>query len=81
MQFGFNGCKYMAKDRVMTVRKDALVIMKGKKIENIYNLVENLVTGKVVWHSVNSNSGSATTLCAHSDRGCDYNFMKDGCTT
>lgn len=59
----------------MTVQKCTLIVMKGKKIWNLYNLVGNLEIGGVARHGVNSDSGSATVMCAHSDHKFDCDFI------
>jgi hypothetical protein len=39
------GYSYLVEDRVMQIAKDALVVMNGEKIGNLYKLLENTITG------------------------------------
>jgi hypothetical protein len=51
------GYGYSAKDGVMKITKGAMVIMKGKKIGNLYKLLGDTVTGgAVVSTSVEPNN-------------------------
>ncbi|XXG45986.1 hypothetical protein AAC387_Pa02g0931 [Persea americana] len=40
-----NGCKFSAEGGVMKVVKGTLVLMSGNRVENLYVLSENSITG------------------------------------
>jgi hypothetical protein len=56
------GYGYLANDGVMKITKGALVVMKGKKIGNLYELLESTVTGGAVASTLSPYYHTKTTM-------------------
>lgn len=54
------GCKWLAKVEILKVIKKALIVMKNKRIGNLYELLENIITcGSIIISSQKNNIPSS----------------------